>query len=289
MISLKRSLAVLSSCLAIAICAPHVAAAEQAPATVQVGGRDLQIPVPAKGMVRCDGISEEFDKNLNAFLPATNRMIAYFCTEADAEGLKKGENAPMDVSFNIQTMRKLESQEIGSKTFASVRDSMRKEVANMQDELNAKLKQVMEKGNAHIQNEKKLDAALDVSDVAVLGFFDEENSSALGFTTTMNLATKIAGTEEKSRNVVAAYLIPANGRMLLLYAGRPYLNDGDRLVVEREVKAWGDAIIAANPKIEGKAASGGLFRGVGRSGLVGAGIGVAVALIAMILRKRQAA
>lgn len=259
MIPVKRLLLLFSSCVAIAAAqtpapAPAPKAAANAPVSVTIGDKELKIPRPAEGFERCDGINETVDKSLSGFLPASNRMLAYFCTNADAEALRGGKAADMKSNFNLQTLRPLETQEVGTKTFASVRGEMRKGVEGMKTKLDAEVQKLVEKGNTNITEQTKLDSALSVSNAAVLGFFDEANPNVLGFTMAVKVGGKIAGEEANLRSVVSTYMIPANGRLLLLYATRPFTKDADRQAVERSVKAWGDAIIAANPKIEGKAA-----------------------------------
>ncbi len=295
MISLKRLLVLFSSCLAIAAAqtprpVPDGKTDASAPLTVTVGGRDLLIPMPAEGFVRCDGINDVWDKAMSGFLPATNRLLGYFCTAADAEALRQKTQPDMGTNFNLQTLRKLETEEVGTKTFASISGSMRKELEGMEEQLKEKLKKAVETGGARAGEETNVEVALSLSDVAFVGFFDEANPSVLGFTMAMKGQGTIAGKEHKTNSITAAYMVPANGRLLLLYATRPFDGEADRKEAERSVKAWGEAIMASNIKVEGKAISsgaGGLFKNVGRSGLIGAIVGGLAALVGIVIAKSR--
>jgi hypothetical protein len=56
------------------------------------------------------------------------------------------------------------------------------------------------------------------------------------------------------------------------------------------VKAWGDAIVASNAKVEGKPAkgtAGALFQNVGKAAIIGAVVGGLAALVGILVVKNR--
>ena len=171
--------------------------------TITVGDRPLKIPAP-EGFVRCDGIDADWDQITTSVLPANNHMQVTFGTPADQEAIRKGEPTDYSRNFNVQSIRSLETQEIGEKTFASLRQNMKKELLAMRDKIEADVQKLVKQGNREVSEQYGVDVALSISDVAMLGFF-EESDTAIGFTMAMKLgAANPQGGRDESRAVVAA-------------------------------------------------------------------------------------
>lgn len=274
----------LSYCLTLLVVTGMAAAASDpgAPLTLTIGGRPIVIPLPA-GHARCDGISPEWDRAVASMLPASNRMLANFGSPDDQAAIRDGEIAPYLKSLNVQIMRSVENVEVDERTFDSVREENRKELENMKASIEAEVNKSITAGGRQLSEDLGVDLQLSVGDMAMLGIF-EDSPTSLGFTMAMTTTVQAAGGEEKSRNVVSALLVPVNGRLLYLYSNSGYENEADRLAVESSVKAWRDAIVAANPRVKGSFL-GSLTKGVGKSAAIGAIAGGIVAILAVLYRR----
>lgn len=255
------------------------------PASVEVGGRTIVVPSPGD-FVRIDGINAAMDKATAALLPASNRSVIWFSTTGDLERLKKGEPAEQSRSFNIQVVRSVESMEIGEKTFGQLRDQSRAEIEKMRANLDAEIKKATTSGNKRLTGEFGDDLGLSISDTAVLGFFDEAPSS-LGFTMAMNVRSKAGGSAAGTKRLVAAIMTPVNGRLLNLYAYSDYTGAADRQWAEKAVSEWRDAILGANPRVQGPSAGGGILGNIGGSAMKGALIGAGVGLVMWLLKRKK--
>ena len=242
-----------------------------------MGGRGLKLPAPA-GYERIDGLNPETDRMVEGMLPATNRYAARFDPP-------KGATPEQGRSFNVQVMRAVENKEIGERTFSGMKQETKAEIDKAQATIRQEVAKLSGKAEKALQDATDADAALSLSDVAVLGCFDESPGS-LGFTMAMNMAAKAGDKTIKGKMVVAGMLVPVNGRLLYLYANSNFNSPADRAWAEQAVTTWRDVIVAANPRVEGPAA-GFDFTRVGRSGLIGAVIGGVVAVIAMLFKKKK--
>ena len=231
--------------------APANAAAEANPTKIFVGAREISVPLP-EGFVRCDGISKDFDQMVAGFLPPTNRLVAYFATAEDAAALRAETGSGHERSFNIQVIREVENREIGQATFASVRGEIKKGLDASKANADAEVRKVIDQGKAKVKDKRGVDVDLDVTSTTFVGYFDDSDTS-LGFSMLLKSREKNeAGEDVTSRTVVAAALVPVNGRLLGLYGNFPYKTEGDREQAEAAVSKWRDALVNANPKVQGQ-------------------------------------
>jgi len=245
---------------------------------VSVGGRTIKLPPPA-GFERIDGLNKEKDRLVESMLAASNRYLARF------EPLKTNA-ADTGRSFNSQVLRSLENREIGDRTFAEMKQQTKKELDQAKAAIDAEVAKAKGKAEKAMQDATGADAALSVSDVAVLGYFSETPNS-LGFTMAMNLAAQSGDHAIKVKGVIASMIVPVNGRLIYLYANADFNSAADRQWAENAVTAWRDAVLAANPRVEGPPAHRSIFDGVGRSAIFGAIAGAIGGLVAMLLKKKR--
>ena len=245
---------------------------------VDVGGQKIKLPAPA-GFERIDGLNPEADRLVESMLGASNRYLARF------DPLKTN-TADTGRSFNAQVLRSLESREIGDRTFAEMKQQTMAEIDKARETISQEIEKQLGNAQKKLQDASGTDAALSVSDVAVLGYFDDSPNS-LGFTMAMNVAAKEGGNDAKLKAVVATMIVPTNGRLIYLYANADLKSEADRQWAEKAVMAWRNAVVAANPRVEGPPASTSIFDGVGNSAVIGAIVGAVGGLLVMLFKKMK--
>jgi len=247
---------------------------------VTVGGQTIRLPAPA-GFERVDGLDAEADRMIESLLPDSNRYLARFKPI-------KPNDLGTERSFNAQVLKSLEDREIGDRTFSEMKQSTKKELDQARDALRQEIAKAASNAEKVLQDATSAEAALSVSDVAVLGYFDDSPSS-LGFTMALNFATKTGDTSTKSKGVIASMIVPVNGRLIYLYANADFHSEADRQWAEKAVTSWRDVVVASNPRLEGPPASTSIFDGIRRSTIIGAIVGALVGLIAMLFKKKSKA
>lgn len=254
--------------------APNSASRE----VVDVGGQKIKLPPPA-GFERIDGLNPEADRLVESMLGASNRYLARFDPP-------KTNTADTGRSFNAQVLRSLESREIGDRTFAEMKQQTMAEIDKARETISQEIEKQLGNAQKKLQDASGTDAALSVSDVAVLGYFDDSPNS-LGFAMAMNVAAKEGGNDAKLKAVVATMIVPTNGRLIYLYANADFKSEADRQWAEKSVMAWRNAVVAANPRVEGPPASTSIFDGVGNSAVIGAIVGAVGGLLVMLFKKMK--
>lgn len=245
---------------------------------IVVGGRTIKLPAPV-GFERVDGLNAETDRMMNDMLPAYNRYLARF-------GPPKESTTHEGRSFNAQVLRSIESREIGDRTFADMKRQTKAELDEAQEKIRQEIAKASGKAEKALQDAVGADAALSMSDVAVLGYFDD-SPNCLGFTMAMNVAAKSADQAVKSKVVTASMIVPVNGRLIYFYAITDLKTDADRKWAEQAVTAWRDMVLAANPRVEGPAGRLSFSDGGGRAAIIGGIMGAVGALLAMLFRKKK--
>lgn len=272
--------ALISGCLWLLFSLPVLATESDpaAPVELDVGGRKIIVP-PPPGFVRCDGVNPDWDRTMESVQAPRNKLLANFGTPEDHAAIRDGEAADYTRSFNVQISRALENVEVNEKTFDQVREENRKQLETIKASIEAEIERVVREGGKQMSDDLGVEVQLSVGDLAMLGIF-EDSPTSLGFTMAMTTSVETPVGIDKSRGVVAAVLVPVNGRLLYLYSNYPYSSEADRLAAEASVKMWRDAVVAANPRIKGTAR-----KGVWHSAMVGAIAGGIVALLAGIYHR----
>lgn len=246
---------------------------------VSVGGRSIQVPALAN-YERVDGRDPKIDQMRDDLLGGTNRYVARF------EPVSGSPDSDQGRELTIQVMKSIESREIGERTFMEMRDQMRREFKTALDGMMAKLGPQVQASGKKAGETLGVDMALSASDMAVLGIFDDSDSS-LGFTMAMKVNAKVGGEASEQRVVTAGMTMPVNGRLLYLYAVADFDDESDRKWAEHTVAVWRDAILAANPRVQGPSASLFDWNSVGRSALIGGAIGGLVGLVSWLTKKKK--
>lgn len=248
-------------------------------AVVDVGGREIQLPAPPD-YERVDGRDPKIDQMRNDMLGGTNRYLARFEPVKDSPDAEKGRE------LSVQVMKSIEKREIGERTFEEMRGEMRKEFNAAMDQMIQKLGSQIQTSGQKAGETLGVDMALSASDMAVLGIF-EDSQHSLGFTMAMKVKAEAGDQASESRMVTAGIAVPVNGRLLYLYAVADFLADADRQWAEKAVSAWRDAVVAANPRVEGPSTSLFDWNSVGRSALIGGAIGGLVGLVSWLTKKKK--
>lgn len=250
------------------------------PAVVEVGGRSLQIPAP-EGFERADRVLPLYDEACEAMLPPTNRRLAAFARPEFVAQLRAGEMENTDRHFGLQSTKQVEQQEISERSFREVRAELKREIDGLRAQLDAETQKLVASGKAKVAEQHGVDLDLAVSDTAVLGFFEDSDTS-LGFTLAMNVQTP----KGRERQVCAAVVAPIHGRLVNFYAYSNYAGEDDRAWVETEALKWKNAAVAANPRVAGSLLEGFDFGSVASSALTGGLVGLGIGLIQWLRRRR---
>ncbi len=206
--------------------------------TVTIGQTAIQVPLPA-GFARFDGVNADVDKLMNSLVPPTNRMLLIVATPDDVKAAKAGTPGNMKRYMLVQTFKDGEAQTVTVKQFAEVLTALETQFAtkdkgagNLESEVNNLLKGA------------KLPTDLKIGETSMLGVF-EKNERAID----IGMLSKVQiGQEAPSPLAAAASIMLVHGKVSYLYVYSEYHDTEDVAWARRTVKAWREAILAANPE-----------------------------------------
>jgi len=205
---------------------------------VKVGDQSITIPYP-EGFVRFDGNNADVDKIMQSMLPPSNRSLMVVATPADAAKAKAGKPGNLDRFMNIQTLRAAEGEKISLADFKTISGQLEKQftpdgggIGNIEDEVNKRIK------------EAKLGVDLKLGETKLLGVFDKTDRSVdMG----MMMKTKLGDAAPETMAAGMSFVV-VHGKVLFLYVYANFKNADDITWTRNTVKAWRQAIHAANPE-----------------------------------------
>lgn len=246
-----------------------------------IGDATLSIPAPP-GFVRIDGKNKEWDAMMARFVPPSNRFLCTFGTPKDLSDLQAGKFPTSPQSFQLQTFIKAEKMTVSIKDFEQAKEEIRK--MNIGETMKTEAQNMVNKANSSIQKQTGVPVDLKIGETRQLGVFDETDTS-ISFAAVMNLGVSAANQSQNVTMFMAGCTVVVKGKILFLYSYAESTQPGAEEWVKKNVTDWKESILAANP---GGTPKGGLFDKVGRGALIGAGIGLGIALLNKMTSRKDA-
>lgn len=113
------------------------------------GGLELTVPNP-EGFERADGLFPDYDALIDGYIASTNRLLANFLIPEDIAMLRSQEAPAADRSFNLQTLREMESRSFGPTDTKRLIAESRREVAKQKDSIGRVADDLVKAGNEKI-------------------------------------------------------------------------------------------------------------------------------------------
>lgn len=254
---------------------------------VNVGGVTIETPA-LEGFYEVSEIAPEVRKLSETMVPPTNRLLGVYVSEKDYRRILEGEYPEFDRYIFLQVGRDIERKNITQKGFRELSGYLK---TQQEEILAATQKRV---GNLLENTAEKLSEDYDVSFDMKVGeqvpagvFLDRPN--ALGFLTLVKYQGNLDG--EKLDYVVAGgtLVLKIKRRLLYAYVYSTYEEQPDIDWVRSESTALADLLLTTNDAIEpDKDPIVSLpipdfdWHGIMRSSMIGAGAGIAVALVYLV-------
>lgn len=255
---------------------------------INVGGTRLEVPVPAGYAPITSGSYLDFSKK---FVPPTNEQFALFFTEADAAQIARGEVVVPERQCYVQSSKAIIQQFATKGDFAQLKDMMKRQNDDVFKKAVADAPKAVERMNKGLTEELNQDLKLSLNQMVPLPPHHENERSLAFSMLTKYQINDLSGKPEIFEGVVTATFVHVRGKVLYLYVN----TEKKALEWSRTAaKAWAEQVIAANPSTgdtverENKASKRGFdWNQVGTKALIGAVVGVLVAGVAALFRKKQ--
>ena len=255
---------------------------------VAFGTRTLNVPAP-EGFVGVAKSSPQYIQAMQAYLPASNRLVDAFVTPESAKALIGKTTIALDRYFQLQTLRKVDGTALSSEDFRGASTEIETSFAKAIKEVD--IGKLTKDGNAQVKKMTSADPQVALSGVESQGVYRRE-PWGIFFTVKSRVASGASG---ESVDLICAGAVTLVNHQLMYLNGYALLNGpDDQKWVQQAVSAWADMVHAANPddpEVAAKAqsiGSGGFnWTELRNTTLIGAGIGAFIGLILAFVRRRK--
>jgi len=256
--------------------------------SVTVVTTQLTIPEPA-GYVRAAPGTAYDRLQENAVVPQNQRLASFVPAEALA-AVERGEIPAIQRALSVQTPKAAIDHTVSKSDFKELKKFVTEQNAELTKTVEKRFPDAVKTVNERLKGEygAKLDFSL--SGMVPLGTHDDtERSLAFSMFVTYDL-TDAAGKATNLAGVVTATFLHVRGKVLFLYVNG---SEKDLEWTRATARSWAAAVIAANPSDartlaeENRRSRGFDWSRVGRSALIGAGIGGVIAVILQLSKRKK--
>lgn len=226
-------------------------AAAAVAAPLSFGTRQLQIPEP-DGYFPVAQSAPRFIDAVQAFLPASNRLVDAYTSAADRDSLVQGKAIDILRQFQLQVPRRLEGKLLSQQEFTEVSQTVDSEMKKAFANIGDKAKDLAAEGNARLKEKTGIDAGVSLSDIGYRGVYRHED---WGMFFSMTSKVGMTGSADTLLYCAGAVVL-VDHQLLYLYSYSNLRSEKDAQWAQQSMSAWADAIHAANPddpKLEAQA------------------------------------
>lgn len=246
--TILRSIAALLLTLACGIAAPAAEPGDESGGLwpANVGAARLMLPVPA-GHVEATLVAPGLRQVAERFLPASNRLLAYFVSEAEIRTLSAEPESGLNRYFMVQTLRSLEGRDLSADDFAEGRRFIRAEYTRLLPRAVASIQPHVDSVVRDLRETQAPDlGAVRIGELSGLELFlDDEH--AVGLLALTKVSVQAKGRTVDKPMVVASVTARVGRRLVYFYAYSAYRDGDDLEWARRQSREWLARALASNP------------------------------------------
>jgi hypothetical protein len=256
-------------------------------AQANVGGVTIETPA-LDGFYEVSEIAPDVRKLSETMVPPTNRLLGVYVSHNDYQRILDGEYPEFDRYIFLQVGRDLERKNISQKGFRKLSGYLKTQQEEILEAVESRVDKLFENTSEKLSEDYDVSFNMKVGEQVPVGVF-LEHPNALGFVTLVKYQGNLDG--EKLDYVVAGgtLVLKIKRRLLYAYVYSTYEKQEDIDWVRSESTALADLLLTSNNATEPEdepAVSLSIpdfdWDGIMRSSMIGAGAGIAVAVIYLV-------
>jgi hypothetical protein len=252
------------------------------PVPLTIGDTTIQFPVDA-GYVRASTAEPKYFEVVQAALPTTNRLVEVFLTPADLDRMRAGGTAS-DVYYEVQVVRDTESRPIGMDEWNENKPQLTAGMSKL--DMNELAAKEGSSASARVSAAAGKSVNLSFGNISSPTIY-RETPMSVEFGMSVPLRMNSGGQTVGVNASVAGAIAVVRNRLVLIYAYRAVNDDASIADLHARLDALVDQTQALNPSDPNLSTSTGLFKGVGRSALIGGVIGSLIGVFLMLIKRAK--
>jgi hypothetical protein len=236
--------ALLHSIPLLLLLVPLAPAARAADTVVAIGATPVRLPAP-DGFTEVGQGSPEIMARFTTFTPPSNKLLAVYVTNADAERLRKGQQMDLSSYIMVQTHRRSLEHDMSQAEFDQLRDIIRNQQQQLLEQGRKRANELLKERRSQISSQTGANTQLSVQDMALKGvFIDNPRTISLAAVNTYNV--QVEGQPSSFEVAGTSSVIYVKNKSLFVYVFEKY--EGSRNLENiRDISiTWGRQILGAN-------------------------------------------
>ena len=211
---------------------------------IRVGGQPIDVPIP-EGFVELTPEFSPYYEAMSAYVSPTNHRHLMLITQADAEAIRRGEDVAVNRRLTLETAKHLDKATVTEGMFTEIGDSLESEFEAIYAEVDDNIPSIFESGNESLSDTFETDVDVEFEGMMPLPVHLREDR-AVAYSAMLTIRSTLDGQDYGAQRFsVTNFMLHAGGKVIFLYAH----GSEEDLEWGREIAgAWGQAILAANPR-----------------------------------------
>lgn len=209
-----------------------------------IGGQTIDVPAPT-GMSDVSSYAPHIFEIGEQFVPAMNRLLAWYVSDADSARLMSGVSTGMDSYAALQVLRAAENSDVDSVFFESIRATMRQDLDTILESTEALVDSMIDAGSGNVSKKYGGEFSFNLDKPLSLGVHYDV-PYALCFCTLNPYESNVNGEVERKTTVYSGGVVWVGNRVVYTAMYRDYKIKDDIDATQRQSVRWVQAIVDAN-------------------------------------------
>ncbi len=212
--------------------------------TVTIGSTPIRLPAP-DGFTEVGQNSPDIMARFTTFTPPSNKLLAVYFTNADAERHRQGQQPELGSYIMVQTHRRAIDQDMSQAEFDNLRTIIRTQQQELLEQGRKRANELLQERRSQISTQTGSDTRLSVQDMALKGVFTD-NSRVISMAAVNKYNVQVDGKPSSFEVAGASSVIYVKNKSLFVYVFEKYEGVRNLENIRRTSTVWSQKILRDN-------------------------------------------
>lgn len=212
--------------------------------TVTIGSTPIHLPAP-DGFTEVGQNSPDIMARFTTFTPPSNKLLAVYFTNADAERLRQGQQPELGSYIMVQTHRRAIDQDMSQAEFDNLRTIIRTQQQELLEQGRKRANELLHERRSQISTQSGTDTQLSVQDMALKGVFTD-TPRVISMAAVNKYNVQVEGKPSSFEVAGASSVIYVKNKSLFVYVFEKYEGVRNLENIRNTSTVWSQKILRDN-------------------------------------------
>lgn len=212
--------------------------------TVTIGSTPVRLPAP-DGFTEVGQGSPDIMARFTTFTPPSNKLLAVYFTNADAERHRQGQQPELDSYIMVQTHRRAIDQDMSQAEFDNLRTIIRTQQQELLEQGRKRANELLQERRSQISSQTGSDTQLSVQDMALKGVFTD-TPRVISLAAVNKYNVQVEGRPSSFEVAGASSVIYVKNKSLFVYVFEKYEGPRNLENIRNTSTVWSQKILRDN-------------------------------------------